>query len=79
MAAVFQGFYSLALLRRPRPSLFLVGIIANVSIVVLWLVTRTAGIPYFGPHAGEVEATGVLDLAATVAELALVIVLAALW
>jgi uncharacterized protein (DUF305 family) len=47
-------------------------------VVVLWLVTRTSGIPFFGPHAWEVEAAGTLDLAATAAELALVFVLAGL-
>ncbi len=76
--AVFQGAYGLVLLRWPRPSLFSLGIAANLGVVVLWLVTRTSGIPFFGPHAGEVEAIGVLDLAVTAAELALVFVLAGL-
>lgn len=76
--AVFQGAYGLALLRWPRPSLFSLGIAANLGVVVLWLVTRTAGIPFFGPDAGEMETVGALDLAATAAELALVFVLAGL-
>jgi hypothetical protein len=59
--------------------LFSLGIAANLGIVVLWLVTRTSGIPFFGPHAEEVEAVGGLDLAAAVAELARVMVLAGLW
>jgi hypothetical protein len=36
------------------------------------------GIPFFGPHAGEVEGVGGADLFATTAELALVIMLGAL-
>ena len=44
----------------------------------MYLLTRTAGIPFFGPHAGEVEGVGVADLSATVVELALVGVLGAL-
>lgn len=76
--AVFQGAYGPALLRWPWPSLFSLGIAANLGVVVLWLVTRTAGIPFFGPDAGEVEAVGALDPAATTAELVLILVLAGL-
>jgi hypothetical protein len=79
VTAAFQALYGLFLLRRPGVSVLLLGIVANAAIVVLWLVTRTASIPFFGPHAGEVEAVGVLDLAATAAELSLIIVLAGLW
>jgi uncharacterized protein (DUF305 family) len=69
----------LALLRWPGPSLFFCGIAANLGVVALWLVTRIAGIPFFGPHAGEVEAVGAADLAATTVELALIVALVALW
>ncbi len=79
VAAAFQGLYGLVLLWRPGSSLFLLGIVANLGVVVLWLLTRTAGIPFFGPHAGEVEAVGALDVAATAAELALVVALVVLW
>jgi hypothetical protein len=34
---------------------FQLGILGNASIVVLYVVTRTVGIPLFGPDAGEVE------------------------
>jgi uncharacterized protein (DUF305 family) len=78
-AAVFQGLYGLVLLWRPGSSYFLLGIVANLAIVVLWLVTRTAEISFFGPHAGEVEATGAADVAATTVELALVMALVVLW
>jgi FtsP/CotA-like multicopper oxidase with cupredoxin domain len=79
VAAVVQGLYGLALLRWPRPSVYFVGIAGNLAIVVLYLVTRTAGVPFFGPHAGEVEGIGAVDLTSTVAEVALVGALAALW
>ena len=78
VAATVQGVYGLALLRRPRRSLFIFGIGANLAIVVLYVATRTVGVPFFGPHAGVVEEVGVLDLAATMAELALAIALVAL-
>src|SRR3712207_9134364 len=66
------------LFRSPsRPLLLLLGVGGNLSIVVLYLLTRTVGIPFFGPHAGEVEGVGVADLSATAAELALVVALLA--
>jgi hypothetical protein len=37
------------------------GLLGNASIVLLWMVTRTVGIP-LGPEAGEIERFGVLDL-----------------
>jgi manganese oxidase len=77
IAAATQACYGLALLRWPGRSLLLLGVVGNLSIISLWAVTRTVGIPFVGPHAGEVEQVGVLDLAATADELALVTVLLA--
>jgi len=77
IAATAQACYGLALLRRPGRSLLHLGVVGNLSIVSLWAVTRTVGIPFFGPHAGEVEGVGAVDLLATAAELALVTVLLA--
>ena len=75
ISAVAQGAYTAALLRWPRRPLLLLGIGGNVWIIVLYLLTRTVGIPFFGPHAGEVEGVGVADLFATTSELALVVAL----
>ncbi len=75
-AAIAQGAYSAALLRWSRQwLLLLLGIGGNLAIVVLYLLTRTVGIPFFGPEAGEVEEVGVIDLCVTVSELALVVAL----
>jgi uncharacterized protein (DUF305 family) len=76
-AAVFQGAYGPAVLRWPQPWLLYLGIAVNLGVIVLWLATRTVGVPLLGPHAGVVEDVGALDLAATTAELALVFVVAA--
>lgn len=76
--ALAQWFYALALFRWPRRRTFLIGIIGNLAIIGLYIVTRTAGIPLFGPHAGEVEDIGVVDLTSKLAEFALVISLVAL-
>ena len=73
-----QGFYSVVLLRWPRQLIFYLGIGGNLAIIVLYIVTRTVGIPFFGPHAGEVEEVGVVDLCAAMSELALAMALGVL-
>ena len=72
VCAVLQGLYAPVLLRRPGRPVLLLGAAVNLAVVILWLVTRTTGIPHFGPHAGEVEAAGVLDVACTLAEVGIV-------
>jgi hypothetical protein len=76
--AIVQGFYGVALLRWPRRPLLLLGIGGNLLIIVLYLLTRTVGIPFFGPDVGEVEGIGLIDLCATTSELALIVALGAL-
>lgn len=79
VCAVAQGLYAALLLsRRPGQVLLLSGIIGNLAVVILYVATRTAGIPFFGPHAWEVEEVSVIDAAATTAELALIVVLVSL-
>ena len=51
-----------------RRLMYAVGAAGNISILVLYLVTRTAGIP-FGPGSGAVESVGLIDLVAKAAEL----------
>jgi hypothetical protein len=76
--AVAQGLYALVLLRWPSRPLLLLGVGGDLAVAILWRVTRTTGIPLLGPHAGEVEGAGVLDLACTLAELGIVAGLGAL-
>ncbi len=78
VSALAQGLYGAALLRWPRRPLLLLGVGCNLAIVILYLLTRTVGVPFFGPHAGEVEGVGVAGLWATSSELALVGVLGTL-
>ena len=70
--AVAQGLYALGLLRWPTRSILLLGAAGNLAVAILWLVTRTTGVPLLGPHAGEVEGVGVLDLACTLGEVGIV-------
>jgi hypothetical protein len=69
-AAAQIGWAALVLVR-PSRRLLTVGAAANAAVVLLWLLTRTVGIP-LGPSAGEVESVSGLDLLATAAELAVV-------
>ncbi len=78
IAAVAQGAYGVVLLLWPRRPLLLLGVGGNLSIIVLYLVTRTVGVPVFGPHAGEAEAIGFTDLCATASEIAIVLAVGAL-
>lgn len=68
-AAAAQLLYAPMLLRWPTRAIFMAGIAGNLAIVVLYLLTRTVGIPLFGPEAGDVEGIGFTDVCATTSEL----------
>lgn len=51
------------------------GIVGNVAIVALYVVTRTVGIPFFGPEAGVVEEIRALDVVSKGIELGIVVTL----
>src|SRR5919112_4708477 len=70
-----QGLYGLALVRWSWQPLLLLGIGGNLAVIALYSITRTVGIPFFGPHVGEVEGVGIADIVATTSELALVVAL----
>jgi hypothetical protein len=78
VAAVAQVVYVPLLLRRPNQTILLLGIAGNSAIVLLYLLTRVLGIPFFGPEAGEVEEVGIIDVCATISEAAIVVALVAL-
>jgi hypothetical protein len=63
---------------RIRRVMYAVGAIGNVSILGLYLLTRTVGIP-LGPGSGSVESVGVIDVVAKAAELLAVAGLALLF
>lgn len=75
--ALAQGFFGVTLLRWPNQMVALAGIWGNLPIVLLYLLSRTSGMPV-GPHAGVAEGVRVLDMAATVSEVALVVLLVSL-
>jgi len=64
---------------RAERAFYLLGVAGNAAIVALYVLTRTVGIPFFGPQAGEVEAVGIIDVVSKVTELALIGVLARMY
>lgn len=73
-AGAGQALFAPLVLRRPAPAVLCAGIASNVAIVVMYVVSRTAG-PPLGPHAHVPEPAGPIDLATTAAEIVLVGVL----
>ncbi len=86
VTALMQLFYGLLLVFQPwQPDpirgikgfpvhwLYLAGIIGNALIVILYIITRTIGIPFFGPEAGEVESVTLLSLLSKITEIGLVV------
>lgn len=72
VAAVVQLTYSLLLLLRPSGVLVATGVVGNLALISLWLVTRTVGLP-IGPDAGGAEAFGPLDSLASGCEAVVVL------
>jgi hypothetical protein len=63
----------------PERALCLLGIVGNTAVILLYTVTRTVGVPFLGPAAGEVEPLGAGGVVTTLLEAALVGLLIALW
>jgi hypothetical protein len=69
---IFQALCVPAIVRWPRNAwVALTTIAGNLGIVGMYFYSRTTGIP-MGPHEGIVEKAGVVDLATTAGEIALV-------
>ncbi len=67
-----QFGYAGWLLLHPSTAVLRAGAAASAGVVLLWLATRTIGIP-IGPAAGEVERFGLADITATASEALLVL------
>ncbi len=81
-ASLGQGLFGLVMFAMPmrpdwpraawaklRRRLYWGGLLGNGAIVALYAVTRTVGIPFFGPQAGSIEGIGRIDVASKVSEL----------
>lgn len=71
--AAVQAIFAAGLLRWPGQQFLLAVVAGNLSIAGGYVVTRTIGMPFLGPHAWHPESVGTLDLAATVSEIALAV------
>jgi hypothetical protein len=69
-----QGLFAAALLRRPSRWVVVTGLVGNLLIVGMYVLSRTWGVP-LGPHSGVVERAYPGDLVTTAAEIVLVILL----
>jgi hypothetical protein len=69
--AVAQLSWAGLVILRSRRWLFAAGLAGNLAIIGLWAITRSIGIP-FGPHAGQIETVGDLDVITITLEAAIV-------
>jgi hypothetical protein len=88
IAAMAQGLYGVVLLLQPwrydeagnireggdryAQTYYILGVGGNAAIIALYIVTRTVGIPFFGPEAGEVEPITPIGLMSKIIEAALI-------
>lgn len=63
-AGALQALWAFLILARPSKGVYFTGLVGNAGIVVLWVVSRTTGLP-IGPEPGSPEAASILDLVAT--------------
>jgi hypothetical protein len=72
VVAWLQLAWAAAIVLKPSRRVLLAGIIGNLVIAEVWLVSRTIGIP-FGPNSGESEPAAFADILATSLEVAIVL------
>jgi hypothetical protein len=70
--AAFQVGWALVVTRRSSPRVLVLGIALNAAVVLLWVASRTVGVP-IAPVPWVPEPVGAADLLATVAESAIVL------
>jgi len=77
VVAWFQALWALGVVVSPTRSLLLTGAIVNALVVVVWLISRTIGLP-IGPDPGIAEPAAFLDVLSTVLEVLIVASIATL-
>jgi hypothetical protein len=65
--------------RRLKRAMYVAGVIGNALLILMYVVTRTIGIPFLGPGAGRVEAVAPIDILDKALELAVIVILVTLW
>lgn len=69
--AAAQGAWAALILLRPTRSALIAGGIANTGVVLIWIMSRTTGLP-FGPEPWQPEAFGLIDTLASTLEISIV-------
>lgn len=75
--AAGQGLFAFLVLTRQPVWLLLTGIVGNLAIVGMYVLSRTNG-PPLGPHAGVPEKVATVDVVCLVAELGVIVACLAL-
>src|SRR5438128_9323698 len=70
--AWLQLAWAVAIVVKPSRRLLLAGVIGNLVIAEVWLVSRTIGIP-FGPESGIAEPVAFADVLCTILEVGIVV------
>ncbi|MGI8729012.1 MAG: hypothetical protein ACR2LK_03320 [Solirubrobacteraceae bacterium] len=76
-AGNLQILFGVLLVWRPHRWLPLAGVVGNLAIVTVYVISRTSGVP-LGPHARVVEHAGTLDWVTTAAQVAIIVALLAM-
>lgn len=76
VVGIAQLAYAFVLAYRPDQRILSAGLLGTACLFGLYVVTRTIGIPWFGPMAGEVEPVGPHDLLSKTVEAGLIVCLA---
>lgn len=71
--ALAQFWWAIAIYRSARPRLMINGAVVSLGVVLIWLASRTVGLP-IGPQPWRPEPVGVLDVVASADELVLALV-----
>lgn len=77
LVAWFQALWALGVVVSPTRPLLAVGLVVNAAVVVIWIVSRTAGLP-IGPEPGTAEPAALLDVLSTILEIGIVVATATL-
>jgi hypothetical protein len=74
VCGALQALFAALILWRPAAWLCLAGIAGNLTVISMYVYSRTNGLPV-GPHQGVPEPPGVYDMVTAAGELLLVVVL----
>lgn len=66
-----QALWAAGVIVHPSRRLLLVGLVGNGLVILVWLVSRTTGLP-MGPEAGAPEPAAFVDILSTILEVAIV-------